>query len=179
MAEWTLERSYSFRGQKVRYEVLGEGPAVVLVHGTPFSSYVWHRIAPRLAERRQVFVFDLLGYGQSEKRESQNVSLGVQNEVLTERELKPGTDNCCFPWVASSRENHIVRGGLGLPRPLEPVLPRNSAHISEINAPSPKLRNGDVWKAGICGRRYPMIAASADVEGSSTGDIHSLRDVLW
>ena len=84
MAEWTLERSYTFRGQKVRYAVLGEGPAVVLVHGTPFSSYVWHRIAPRLAERRQVFVFDLLGYGQSEKRETQNVSLGVQNEVLTE-----------------------------------------------------------------------------------------------
>ena len=64
--------------------MLGEGLPVVLVHGTPFSSYVWHRIAPYLAERRQVFMFDLLGYGQSEKREGQDVSLGVQNEVLTE-----------------------------------------------------------------------------------------------
>ena len=84
MAEWTLERTHSFRGQAVRYAVLGEGPAVVLVHGTPFSSYVWHRIAPLLAEHRKVFVFDLLGYGQSEKRQGEDVSLGVQNELLAE-----------------------------------------------------------------------------------------------
>ena len=84
MSRWKLGRSYSFRGQEVRYTVLGEGPPTVLVHGTPFSSYVWHRIAPYLAERRQVFVFDLLGYGQSEKRVGQDVSLGVQNVVLTE-----------------------------------------------------------------------------------------------
>ena len=84
MTRWELGRKYSFRGQEVRYTVLGEGPPIVLIHGTPFSSYVWHRIAPYLAERRQVFVFDLLGYGQSEKREGQDVSLGVQNEVFTE-----------------------------------------------------------------------------------------------
>ncbi|HEY4889240.1 MAG TPA: alpha/beta hydrolase [Candidatus Dormibacteraeota bacterium] len=84
MTRWVLGRSYSFRDQEVRYTVIGEGPPVVLVHGTPFSSYVWHRIAPFLAERRQVFMFDLLGYGQSEKREGQDVSLGVQNEVFAE-----------------------------------------------------------------------------------------------
>ncbi len=31
-----------------------------------------------------MFVFDLLGYGQSEQRDGQDVSLGVQNEVLSE-----------------------------------------------------------------------------------------------
>jgi pimeloyl-ACP methyl ester carboxylesterase len=84
MTEWLLNHAYTFRGQAVRYAVLGQGQPVVLVHGTPFSSYVWHRIAPYLAERRRVFVYDLLGYGQSEKREGQDVSLGVQNEVFTE-----------------------------------------------------------------------------------------------
>lgn len=84
MSEWQLERSYSFRGQEVRYAVRGNGPPIVLVHGTPFSSYVWHRIGPHLAKRRQVFVFDLLGYGQSDKHTGQDVSLGVQNEVFTE-----------------------------------------------------------------------------------------------
>jgi pimeloyl-ACP methyl ester carboxylesterase len=81
---WVLDQTYSFRGQEVRYRVLGEGPPVVLVHGTPFSSFVWHRIAPHLANHRQVFYFDLLGYGQSEQRNDQDVSLGVQNEVFTE-----------------------------------------------------------------------------------------------
>ncbi len=84
MTRWVLGQNYSFHGQGVRYAILGEGPPIVLVHGTPFSSYVWHRIAPYLAERFQVYVFDLLGYGQSEKRKGQDVSLGVQNELLAE-----------------------------------------------------------------------------------------------
>jgi pimeloyl-ACP methyl ester carboxylesterase len=84
MTDWVLEHGYAFRGQAVRYGAMGEGPPIVFAHGTPFSSYVWHRIAPYLAEFHQVFVFDLLGYGQSEQREGQDVSLGVQNELLAE-----------------------------------------------------------------------------------------------
>ena len=84
MTDWVLDRTYSFRGQAVRYGVMGDGPPMVLAHGTPFSSYVWHRIAPYLAEFHQVFVFDLLGYGQSEQRDGQDVSLGVQNDLLSE-----------------------------------------------------------------------------------------------
>lgn len=82
MADWRLTKSFDFAGQDVRYDALGEGPPLVLVHGTPFSSYVWRRLAPLLARRRQVFLFDLLGYGQSEKRPGQDVSLGVQNVLL-------------------------------------------------------------------------------------------------
>jgi len=84
MSEWLLDQTYLFDGQAVRYAVMGEGPPVVLVHGTPFSSYVWHRIVPYLAEHHRVFFYDLLGYGESEKRNDQDVSLGVQNEVLVE-----------------------------------------------------------------------------------------------
>lgn len=84
MTEIALDQSYSFRGQVVRYTTLGNGPAVVLVHGTPFSSHVWHRIVPYLADRRRVYMFDLLGYGLSEKGEHQDVSLSVQNSLLTE-----------------------------------------------------------------------------------------------
>ena len=55
---------------------------MVLIHGTPFSSQVWRKIAPWLAKNRTVFFFDLLGYGESEKRPGQDVSLGVQNSLL-------------------------------------------------------------------------------------------------
>jgi pimeloyl-ACP methyl ester carboxylesterase len=81
-SEWSLTRMFSYRDQTVAYDVLGEGEPVVLVHGTPFSSYVWRAIARELGRTRQVFVFDLLGYGQSEKREGQDVSLGVQNGLF-------------------------------------------------------------------------------------------------
>lgn len=73
---------FNFRNQQVRFGVIGKGSPVVLLHGTPFSSVVWRRIAPWLAEHYRVFYFDLLGYGCSEKQEGQDVSLGVQNEVF-------------------------------------------------------------------------------------------------
>jgi pimeloyl-ACP methyl ester carboxylesterase len=79
---WDLPGSFDFEGQIVRTGAIGEGPPLVLVHGTPFSSVVWRRIAPHLARRRRVFYFDLLGYGRSEMRAGQDVSLGVQNRLL-------------------------------------------------------------------------------------------------
>lgn len=80
--DWLLPESFDFDGQEVRWGVQGQGDPLVLVHGTPFSSIVWRRIAPWLAAHRKVFYFDLLGYGQSEKRAEQDVSLGIQNKVL-------------------------------------------------------------------------------------------------
>jgi pimeloyl-ACP methyl ester carboxylesterase len=79
-----LDQSYRFRGQSVRYGVSGQGPPAVFVHGTPFSSHVWHRITPQVSAMRTVYAFDLLGYGHSDKCEGQDVSLGVQNLVLAE-----------------------------------------------------------------------------------------------
>lgn len=80
--EWRLRESFEYRGDRVAYDVFGDGKPVVLVHGTPFSSYVWRRIAPALAEIYRVHVFDLLGYGASEKREGQDVSLYAQGKLL-------------------------------------------------------------------------------------------------
>jgi pimeloyl-ACP methyl ester carboxylesterase len=77
-----LTETFTFRGDRVRWGAVGEGDPVVLLHGTPFSSVVWRRIAPHLARRRRVFAFDLLGYGHSEQREGQDVSLGVQNTLF-------------------------------------------------------------------------------------------------
>src|SRR5215212_2763301 len=59
-------------------------PPVVLVHGTPTRSYLWRNIVPALAEHRSVYVYDLLGYGESEKGEGQDVSIAAQARVLKE-----------------------------------------------------------------------------------------------
>jgi pimeloyl-ACP methyl ester carboxylesterase len=78
----TLDRHFAFRGQSVAWGVIGDGPPLVLVHGTPFSSQVWRRIAPLAATRRRVYLFDLLGYGQSEQRDGQDVSPAVQTVLF-------------------------------------------------------------------------------------------------
>lgn len=80
---WSLPETFAFDGQLVRYGVQGSGKPLVLIHGTPFSSIVWRRVAPHLSEHRQVFYFDLLGYGRSEMRAGQDVSLAVQSRLLT------------------------------------------------------------------------------------------------
>src|SRR5438477_1559223 len=45
----------------------GNGPALLLMHGNPFSHLSWHKIAPRLAGEFTVVATDLRGYGDSEK----------------------------------------------------------------------------------------------------------------
>ena len=84
MAEWHLTETFNFENQTVRFGVIGpeDAPPLVLLHGTPFSSYEWHRIAPWLAKRSRVHFHDMLGYGRSGMRDGQDVSLGVQNRVL-------------------------------------------------------------------------------------------------
>ncbi|MEJ2868134.1 alpha/beta fold hydrolase [Actinomycetospora sp. OC33-EN08] len=77
-----VSEAVDFHGDAVAWGVTGEGPPLVLVHGTPFSSHVWRRIAGHLARHRRVYAYDLLGYGRSAKREGQDVSLGVQDELL-------------------------------------------------------------------------------------------------
>ncbi|KQM97991.1 alpha/beta fold hydrolase [Sphingomonas sp. Leaf25] len=69
-------------GNAVRWGRVGEGPPLVAIHGTPFSSQVWRRIVPHFVDRRTIYYFDLVGYGLSEMREGQDVSLAVQNQVL-------------------------------------------------------------------------------------------------
>ena len=42
-------------------------PAILLLHGYPQTSAMWHKVAPKLAESYQVICPDLRGYGQSDK----------------------------------------------------------------------------------------------------------------
>lgn len=45
----------------------GGGPPVLLLHGIPETHLMWHKVAPRLAERYTVVATDLRGYGDSGK----------------------------------------------------------------------------------------------------------------
>jgi pimeloyl-ACP methyl ester carboxylesterase len=79
---WTIERRWRSKIGVVAYDILGSGPPVVLVHGTPSSSYLWRHVARFLSSSRTVHVYDLPGYGASEMSEGQDVSLGAQARVL-------------------------------------------------------------------------------------------------
>jgi pimeloyl-ACP methyl ester carboxylesterase len=82
-AVWQLPERFEFHGHTIGWGAIGDGPAAVVLHGTPFSSVEWRRIAPWLAKERRVFYFDMLGYGRSDKPDA-DVSRGVQNEIFAE-----------------------------------------------------------------------------------------------
>lgn len=81
---WALSERADVAGGRVAWDRFGDGPAVVLVHGTPSWSYLWRGVVPRLAERFSVYVLDLVGYGDSERRDDQDMSITAQGRALAE-----------------------------------------------------------------------------------------------
>jgi pimeloyl-ACP methyl ester carboxylesterase len=96
---WRLGQRAEVLGGEVAFEVFGEGPPVVLIHGTPSRSYIWRGVAPALAERFSVYVFDLLGYGDSEPR-GDDVSIAAQARAL--RSSWGGGAWIAPPWLATT-----------------------------------------------------------------------------
>ena len=54
-------------GAEIHCVVGGTGPPLLLLHGYPQTHAMWHKVAPRLAERFTVVCSDLRGYGDSSK----------------------------------------------------------------------------------------------------------------
>jgi 2-hydroxymuconate-semialdehyde hydrolase len=75
-------------GGEISYTETGEGPAVLLLHGFPESSYVWRDLAPLLASRFRVIVPDLIGTGESAK--PADAPLGLIAQARYTRELVEG-----------------------------------------------------------------------------------------
>lgn len=57
-------------GTTIRLRTGGSGPALLLLHGYPQTHALWHKVAPRLAQRYTVVAADLRGYGDSGKPET-------------------------------------------------------------------------------------------------------------
>jgi pimeloyl-ACP methyl ester carboxylesterase len=82
VADWALRDEWDSGNGVVRYDLFGGGPPLVVVHGTPASSYAWRHVIARLADDWTVHAYDLLGYGSSDKRDGQDVSLRAQTRLL-------------------------------------------------------------------------------------------------
>ena len=65
MFEGFEQRRVAAAGTEINLRLGGAGPALLLLHGYPQTHVMWHRIAPRLAERFTVVCADLRGYGDS------------------------------------------------------------------------------------------------------------------
>jgi pimeloyl-ACP methyl ester carboxylesterase len=86
MRDWPLNSTYRSTSGAVRWDRFGDPDRepVVLVHGTPFSSFIWRGIARSLAHHHRVYVWDLPGYGDSDKFEGQDLSLDALGRVFAD-----------------------------------------------------------------------------------------------
>ncbi|MFI4926293.1 MAG: alpha/beta fold hydrolase, partial [Burkholderiales bacterium] len=60
----------------------GQGAPLLLLHGHPQTHAMWHRVAPQLAERFDVVLMDLRGYGDSGRP-----AAGEQSVAYSKREM--------------------------------------------------------------------------------------------
>ena len=54
-------------GIRIHYATAGQGPALLLLHGWPFTGHTWRLVWPLLAERYTVIMPDLRGIGQTSR----------------------------------------------------------------------------------------------------------------
>jgi len=98
-------RRASTSGGELAYMDEGDGPAVLLFHGFPQSSFVWRDLAPLLAARFRVIVPDMLGHGDSDKPEGVPLHLAAQAGYVRELLAQLGVER--FAAIG-----HSLGGGL-------------------------------------------------------------------
>ncbi|QFT79914.1 Haloalkane dehalogenase [Roseovarius sp. THAF27] len=90
---------------RIAHGIHGAGSPVVLIHGTPSSSYIWRNILPALvAAGHKVHVYDLLGYGLSERPWDPEIDTSVTGQV-------PILDRLLDHWGLD--DAHIVAHDIG------------------------------------------------------------------
>ncbi len=75
-------------GGDLSFVDVGDGPAVILLHGFPTWSYLWRELVPVLAPRFRVVAVDLLGHGESARPDDARLDLVAQAGYV--RELADG-----------------------------------------------------------------------------------------
>ncbi len=84
VSAWHLRERLETDDGAVRFDRFGHGPPLVLLHGTPFSSFVWRHLVSSLQADWTIYVWDMLGYGTSEMRAGQDVSIAAQTRIFAQ-----------------------------------------------------------------------------------------------
>lgn len=122
---WKLHQRVPVAAGEAATGVFGDGPPVVLVHGTPASSYLWRNAVPALAGRHTVYVWDLLGFGDSRIAPGATPSIAQQAGTLAELVDHWGL-------TAPALVGHDIGGGIVMRAHLLEGVP--ASHIALLDA---------------------------------------------
>lgn len=145
---------FHWRGREVFWERMGEGPPLIVLHGTPWSSALWRPYAAALAQRFTVYLWDMPGYGRSSKAAEHPVDLGVQGELFADLLRHWGLDR---PHVVA----HDFGGAVALRTRLLHGAEYRSLCLVDVVALSP-------WGSPF----FTLVKENADVFAQLPPDIH-------
>jgi len=95
------------RDLSLAYRDEGDGAPVVFLHGIPTWSFLWRQVAPPLEGQFRTVVPDLVGYGNSDRRDTFDRSIRAQEQALAGLVDRLGLDQ--FHVVG-----HDIGGGVAL-----------------------------------------------------------------
>ncbi len=72
----------SYLPLKVAYTDVGDGDPVILLHGIPTWSYLYHEVIPLLTPHARILAPDFLGHGYSDRRDRFDRSLQAQARMI-------------------------------------------------------------------------------------------------
>jgi magnesium chelatase accessory protein len=83
--DWPNRQASCFptvEGLRWHVQLMGKGPALLLVHGTGAATHSWRTLAPLLAERFEVIAPDLPGHGFTQALHASRLSLNGMADAL-------------------------------------------------------------------------------------------------
>ena len=66
----------------IAFTDIGEGPPLILMHGIPTWSFLYHEVLDRLAMTNRVIAPDFIGHGMSDQRDLFDRSLRAQRDMI-------------------------------------------------------------------------------------------------
>jgi pimeloyl-ACP methyl ester carboxylesterase len=84
-------------GVRLRYDVSGQGPPLVLVHGSAVDRNTWSGVVPELSRTHTVITFDRRGYGESSHHPVRNHKLHA-NDLIAVLEKVAKKPACVVGW---------------------------------------------------------------------------------
>lgn len=81
-AEFSVPHFVDLGRARVCHRRVGQGPALVLLHGFPLSGLTWRKMVPTLAQKFTCHALDLIGFGGSTSSEASDFSSEGQARLL-------------------------------------------------------------------------------------------------
>jgi len=82
------QKNRLLRDATIHYRIGGSGPPLLLLHGYPQNHFMWHEVAPILAEHFTLICPDLRGYGESSKPAGGDDHRNYSKRIMAEDQIQ-------------------------------------------------------------------------------------------